>query len=200
MNPQSYEFEELIVNIVSLVFAFVGGCFALWQWRRSLVYKRTEIIQKLIDTVRCDKDVSSIMDMIDWNEGFIYDGKFHISSRLSRMAMTDLSDDDLFVMIDKTLSIFNYICYLKKVLAIKRSDMKFFEYVIRRLVDNQHIANYLYSLHHWTGSLNVKMSFSYVVDYCLRKKYLDKAFEKYSKTGRYQCFLRIGSDYVLRGN
>ncbi len=117
---------------MSLVFAFVGGCFALWQWRRSLVYKRTEIIQKFIDTVRCDKDVSSIMDMTDWNEGFIYDGKFHISSRLSRMAMTDLSDDDLFVMIDKTLSIFNYICYLKKVHAIKRSDMKFFEYVIRR--------------------------------------------------------------------
>ena len=67
MNPQSYEFEELIVNIVSLVFAFVGGCFALWQWRRSLVYKRTEIIQKLIDTVRCDKDVSSIPTLKDFS-------------------------------------------------------------------------------------------------------------------------------------
>ena len=40
-----YEFESLLVNIISVVFVFIGGCFALLQWRKSLVYKRTEMVQ-----------------------------------------------------------------------------------------------------------------------------------------------------------
>lgn len=137
--------------------------------------------------------------MIDWNEDFTYDGKFHVQKGTKRMALKNLSDDDLFKMIDHTLSTFSYVCYLKKERTITIQDMRFFEYEIRRLVDNPHIANYLYSLYHWSKSLEVEMSFSYVINYCISKRYLDKSFKKYSLNVIYTCYLEIGKVYVHSG-
>lgn len=196
-----YEFESLIVDIVSMIFVFAGGCFALWQWRKSLIYKRIEIVQTLIENTRQDKTVSMIMDIIDWNRDFYYDGKFLIQRETSHYDLKKLSDDEFFNKIDHTLSIFSYICYLKFVGTIKNSDMRFFEYEIRRLIDNSHIANYLYSLYHWSKSIEVDMSFSYLVDYGIKKKYIDKSFKVYNSDdenhSKYECYLKI-SDFKLR--
>lgn len=35
-----YEFLTLIIDFISLIFVFIGGFFALFQWRKSLVLKR----------------------------------------------------------------------------------------------------------------------------------------------------------------
>lgn len=193
-----YEFETLLVNIITLIFMFVGGCFALWQWRKGLLYKRTEIVRALIEDVRQDDNVSTIMDIIDWNEDFYYNGKFIINREPPRKNLQDISNDDLFRMIDHTLSIFSYICYLKLVKTVQSKDMCFFEYEIRRLVDNPHISNYLYSLYHWAKGLGVPMSFSYLIDYCLKKKYLDADFKIYSENNsKYKCFLITNAHLLI---
>jgi len=187
-----YEYEALWVSIITVLFAFIGGCFALLQWRKSLVYKRTEIVQALIKSTRESKNVSAVMEIIDWNEGFLYDGKFTFKKNANRTMMNNLSDDELFNVIDHALSIFSYICYLKSVGIIKSTDMRFFEYEIHRIIDNCHISNYLYSLYHWSKKIGVHMSFSYLVDYCLEKKYLNNSFTVYSECNpQYKCFLRI---------
>lgn len=179
-------------SFFSLLFVFIGGCFALLQWRKSLIYKRTEIMQSLIEVTRKDKTISTIMDIIDWNEDFSYNGKFIVAPDSKRDLLNELSGEDLFKMVDYTLSVFSYICYLKAVKTLKKKDMQFFEYEIRRLADNPHISNYLYSLYHWSKRLNVKMSFSYYVKYCLKKKYLDSSFKKLSDDNEYyECFLNI---------
>ena len=190
--PKDYGYETLVVNIITLLFAFVGGCFALYQWNKNTVYKRAEVVKSLIESVRGNPDISTIMDIIDWNEDFTYDGKFSIRTGTERKALMGLSDDDLFRMVDQTLSMFSYICYLKKVRTITKKDMRFFEYELRRLVDNPHIRNYLYSLYHWSKSLGVKTSFSYVIEYGLKNGYLDKSFKKYDPNHViYRCFLRV---------
>lgn len=187
-----YEFETLLVNIASTVFVFIGGCFALLQWRKSLKYKRTEIVQALIKDTRQDKTVSMIMDIIDWNKDFYYNGNFVIQKETVRKDLKELSDDEFFNKIDHTLSIFSYICYLQYVGTIKYNDMRFFEYAIRRLVDNPHIINYLYSLYHWSKKLGVDMSFSYLINYSLRKKYIDKSFKVYDDdNSKYTCYLTV---------
>lgn len=187
-----YEFQTLIVSIITLFFMFCGGCFALWQWRKGLLYKRTEIVRSLIEDVRQDATVSTIIDIIDWNEGFSYNGKFVINKGAARQIFRDISEDELFKMIDHTLSIFSYICYLKLVRTIQKKDMRFFEYGIHRLIDNPHIANYLYSLYHWSEELGVSTSFSYLIEYGLKKKYLDPCFKIYSKVNpKYECFLVV---------
>lgn len=192
-----YGYENLIVNILTLGLAFFGGLFALYQWHKSLVLKRTEIVRSMINSVRENKTIATIMDIIDWNEGFYYDGKFKICSPI-RNTLQNLSNDDLFKMIDETLSVFSYICYLESVHVLVNIDMHFFEYEIRRLADNKHIRNYLYSLYHWSQSLGVNMSFSHLVKYCLAKGYLDKSFLQYdAKHSYYTCFLHISSPHKI---
>ena len=75
--------------------------------------------------------------------------------------------------------------------------MRFFEYELRRLVDNPHIRNYLYSLYHWSKSLGVKTSFLYVIEYGLKKGYLDKSFKRYDRNhAPYKCFLVVEEQTV----
>lgn len=191
-TTKDYEFETLVVSIITLFFAFVGGCFALYQWNKNTTYKRAEVVKSLIESVRGNPNISTVMDIIDWNEDFTYDGKFSIQKGTKIKVLMDLSDDDLFKMIDQTLSMLSYICYLKSVRTITKKDMRFFEYELRRVVDNPHIRNYLYSLYHWSESLGVETSFSYVIEYGLKKGYLDKNFKKYDPHHEtYKCFLLV---------
>lgn len=186
-----YEFLTLIIDFISLIFVFIGGFFALFQWRKSLVLKRIEIIKSLIESTRQDNDVSTIMDIIDWNNNLSYNGKFHIIQNNNNF-LNNISDDDLFKMIDHTLSTFSYICYLKSVNTITRKDVDFFEYEIHRLIDNEHIINYLYSIYHWSNKLNVKTSFIYLIEFCIKKKYIDISFKTYTtNNSKYTCFLDI---------
>ena len=187
-----YELVTFIIDLLTLISIFAGGYFALLQWKKGLLYKRTEIVRSLIEDVRQDENVSTIMDIIDWDEDFFYNGKFIVNKNTERKNLQNIADDDLFKMIDHTLSIFSYICYLRLVKTIEDEDMHFFEYEIHRLVDNQHILNYLYSLYHWSNTLEVSMSFTYLIDYCLKKKYLDADFKIYSENHhQYECFLTV---------
>lgn len=187
-----YGFENLIVSIISLLFVFTGGCFALWQYHKSISYKRIEIVKDLIKNTRENQQISTIMDMVDWNEGFGYNGVFYIDQGTTRKELKTTTNEELFRMIDYTLSVFSYICYLRRMDTITKKEMVFFEYGIRRLVDNIHIRNYLYSLYHWSKSINVNLSFSYLVEYCLKEKLLKDEFKIYSKTGKYCiCYLQI---------
>lgn len=183
-----YECYILIVSVTSLFFVFIGGCFALWQWHKGLVYRRAEIVNSLIKDTRENGDVSLILDIADWDEGFYYDGEFVIDRNTCKSQLKNISDDEFFLKIDYTLSIFSHICYLKKVHAITKRDLACFEYELHRLADNEHICNYLYSIYHWSKDINVKMTFDYLVDYCIEKKYLDKSF-KDEDSETYTCYL-----------
>lgn len=183
------------VDILTLILGAIGGAFALCQWRKSVVYKRGEIVQQLIQTVRDDDDISTIMSIVDWNKEFYYDGSFHRSQDTHGRQNKINTDNELFNKIDKTLSHFSYVCYLRNNRTLKKKDMNVFEYELRRLVDNEHIANYLYSLHHWSAALNVEMSFSYLLKYCQKRKFINGNDIRYPSTV-YTCYLRLPSKYV----
>ena len=165
-------------ELISLVIAIIGGSFALYQWTKSNTYKRGDIVESLIETINDDQDIATIMDICDWNDGFIYNGKFSISKAASRSDLVGMSSEELFKKIDRTLAHFSYICYLKSSKALTKKEMRIFNYKIRRLADNMHIANYLFSLYHWSDSLGVQMSYIYLADYCIKKGYLHKDFKE----------------------
>jgi len=160
-----------VVAFLSFVAVVIGGGFALHQWRIGIKQKRAETVEKLIKSVRDDMDIATIMDIVDWDKGFCYNGEFRLKDEGLRKTMGGISNEELFKMIDRTLAHFSYICYLKNLNLIKSKDMRNFEYEIRRLADNGHIANYLHSLHLWSESLGVSMSFSFLLDYCIVKGY-----------------------------
>ncbi len=188
-----------IVSIVTFFAMIIGGCFALYQWRKGLCQRRSETVHILIKTVRDNEDIASIMDVIDWDKGFSYDGNFHICKDISLNDLKNISDDELSKKIDKTLVHFSYICYLKKLNILTHKDMRHFDYEIRRLADNKHIANYLHTLYHWSTYLGVSMSFSFLLDYCVRKNYLLKEIKEI-KTLNYHNYLEIPETYFEEQN
>jgi hypothetical protein len=103
------------------------------------------------------------MDVIDWDEGILYNGKFSINPDYPKETLKGLDADDLFKKIDKTLAHFSYICYLESNKTLTNEDMYPFEYQLRRLADNRHVSNYLFSLYHWSTYLSVKCSFEYLI-------------------------------------
>lgn len=183
-----------IIGLFTLIFGIIGGGFALYQWRKSNVYKRGESVKELIEKVREDEDIANIMDIIDWDEGFGYNGKFYIKKHNDKVALRFMNDDELFKRMDKTLSHFSYICYLKHHHTLTDDDMKIFEYEIRRLIDNKNVANYLYSLFHWSLSLNVEMSYKYLIDYCTEKEYIRDDF-KNTNSKCYTQYLKLPDNY-----
>ena len=185
----TFSFQDF-TSIFMLLAAVVGGIFALRQWVKRNIYKRGEIVQQLIKILRDDKEIATTMDVIDWSEGFFYNGKICLSRPVNRKCLETLEDDDFFKMIDRTLSHFSYICYLYHQKTLGNKDMKVFDYEIRRLIDNRHIRNYLFSLHHWSKSLNVKTSFWFLIKYSLKKKYLSKDFNDMDSEN-YQLFLNV---------
>lgn len=170
-------------ELVSLVTAVIGGAFALYQWTKSNMYKRGDIVESLIKAINDDPDIATIMDICDWNDGFIYNGKFTISRAASRSDLVGMDSEELFKKIDRTLAHFSYICYLNSKKALTKKEMVIFNYKIKRLAENIHIANYLFSLYHWSDSLGVQMSYIYLAEYCVKKGYLHKDFKE--RTSKY---------------
>lgn len=188
-----------VISIASLFAMVIGGCFALHQWKKGLRQKRAETIEQLIKTVRDNEDIASIMDIIDWDNGFYYDGKFHLYEDTGIANLKDISDEDLFKKIDKTLIHFSYICYLRNQNILSCKDMRHFDYEIQRLADNQHIANYLHSLYHWSAYLGATMSFSFLLNYCINKKYLFREIKR-AKTSKYYNYLEVAEENFNKNN
>ena len=103
-----------LLDVVGWIIAGLGGLFALFQWKKANDYKRADIVQALITKVRDEEDISFVMELIDWSKGLIYNGEFIISEDIKDKRIDNMGKDKLFSMIDKTLSHFSYICYLKK--------------------------------------------------------------------------------------
>lgn len=173
-NVKITDLVSIVISILGFIITATGAFLALAQWKKGNLYKRTEFVQQLILKVRDDDDIATIMASLDWNEGMIYDGRFHVNPNCEYNKLTGLSDDELFRKVDKTLSHFSYICYLWEKGCLKSSDMYHFEYELRRIADNKHTANYLYSLHHWSKSIDSNCSFAYLISYLLKKEFFCK--------------------------
>ena len=188
--------KENIIDLIMIFMGAIGGTFALIQWKKSNDYKRADLVQSMITKLRDDKDISIITDIIDWNEALKYDGRFSIEN-CTREDINQYTSDEIFIKIDKTLSHYSYVCYLYKQGIFKKNDIAIFDYNIKRIVNNEQIANYLYSLFHWSESIDVNCSFEYLIDYSLKRGYLDNNFKIYTDNGigKYKTFLLAMEGY-----
>ena len=109
------------------------------------------------------------MDVCDWNDEIEYDGKNFVKP-IERKDLNQRGNEELFKKVDKALAYSSYFCYLKSQKTLTKEDMIVFDYEIKRLAVKPHIANYLYSLYHWSTSIGVQMSYVYLVDYCIEQK------------------------------
>jgi len=117
-------------GILTLLTVIAGGIFGLMQWNKSNKYRRAEFIDSLVTTIRNDEELSTAVYMFDYDHKW-YTQSFHNNEK------------ELERVLDKTLSYFSYICYLKNNKILSKKDFSFFEYEIKRIAANRSVQAYL---------------------------------------------------------
>ena len=140
-----------ILSIVSLVLVIIGGIFTYYQWRKTVLIKRASYINELTEKIRSDPDIKYIVYLFDYDQDW-YSASFHENKVLE-------------IQVDKTLSYFSYICYLKKQNIISKKEFKFFQYEVERILMNLGVQNYFFNLYHFAAQNNVPFTFVYLLDY-----------------------------------
>ena len=80
------------------------------------------------------------------------------------------------VKMDKTLSYFSYICYLRDRHIISNKEFKFLKYKIERILVNPEVQDYLYNLYHFSKKFNLPLSFHYLFEYGKKHNFFDEEF------------------------
>ncbi len=147
---------------ISLILVVIGGIFAYYQWRRNVSLKRAGYINELIEKLRSDQFIRDTIYLLDYGESW-YSYEFHSSGEME-------------LKMDKTLSYFSYICYLKKQRIISNKEYKFFKYEIERILCNSGIQDYFYNLYHFSKKNGTPFTFQYLFEYGKEHNFFDKDF------------------------
>ena len=169
-----------VLTIISLFFGVTGGVFALYQWHRNIMFKRASYINELTEKIRSDSDIKDTVYLLDYGKTW-YTEQFHQSGELE-------------LKVDKTLSYFSYICYLKRKHLITDSEFSFFEYEIKRILLNFDLKNYFYNLYHFSKKYKVPLTFNYLFEYGRNNRFFEKEFfdpEAYKTSIYYRKFLNF---------
>ena len=140
-----------ILSIISVILVIIGGIFTYYQWRRNVSLKRASYINELTEKIRSDSDIKDVVYLFDYNPKW-YQEQFH-------------GNDILQLKVDKTLSYFSYICYLKKQRIISKKEFKFFQYEVERILMNPGIQDYFFNLYHFAAKFKISFTFVYLLDY-----------------------------------
>lgn len=160
-----------IIGCVTMIVAIIGLIFSCYQWWKKVQLERAERLSKLITLLRNDVRQLSILYKIDYGESW-YDESFHKS--------------ELEGELDRFLSFYEYILYLRMNCIISEKEFRFFEYDINSIVDNHDIQTYLFNLYHFSEPENSpfakssKKQFVYknLLKYAKKRKCIDSSFEK----------------------
>ena len=90
--------------------------------------------------------------------------------------------------VDKTLSYFSYICYLKRQKIISNKEFDFFKYEVERILMNQQVQDYFYNLFHFSNKFGTPFTFKYLFEYGKKRKMFENNFydkNAYHKDARY---------------
>ena len=136
---------------ISLLLVIIGGLFAYHKWRRDIALKKADYINELTDKSRTDPIIRDTLYILDYGKPW-YSIEFHFGSPME-------------VKVDKTLSYFSYICYLRNQRIISDTEFKFFKYKLVKILVNRDVQDYLYNLYHYTKKLNLPLSFQCLVEY-----------------------------------
>lgn len=151
-----------IISIISLILVMAGGIFGYYQWRKSILLGRAEYINELTEKIRTDKYIKDVIYMFDYNYKW-YTEQFHGSGKLE-------------LKVDKTLSYFSYICYLREQKIISDKEFNFFKYEINRILRNSQVQDYFYNLYHFSNKNNTPITFLYLFKYGEKIKILFQIF------------------------
>ena len=152
---------------ISQLIAIIGGVFVFYQWQHNNRLKKADYINELTEKIRTDKMIKKTVYMFGYDKHW-YSKEFH-------------SGGNLEIRVDKTLSYFSYICYLKSRRIITKKELYFFRYELESILGNEEVQDYLYNLYHYSASMGVPMTFKYLFDYGKKEKiFIEEMYDKES--------------------
>lgn len=151
-----------IIATITVFLVIIGGAFTYYQYHQSFLLKRADYINELTEHIRTDSDIKEIVYMFDYSKKW-YNASFHGSGGLENQ-------------VDKTLSYFSYICYLKSRRIIGKREWVFFEYEVERILCNCQVQDYLYNLYHFSNKIGVPITFQCLYEFGKKKRYFSKDF------------------------
>ena len=143
---------SLLTAVLSFIIAFLGFLFSLWRWNTYISLKRTDRVNDLNEKIRTDSEIVEVHYMFEYSEDW-YSSGFHGGGDLERK-------------VDRTLTFYSYLCYLKekKIISEKEFDT-FFQYRITGTLRNLQVQKYLSFLHRYSKTLDVQSPFYYLCKY-----------------------------------
>lgn len=144
------EWLGIIPDWIQVLIAVVAAVFALRQWRESCAVSRAEHLREMLDDFN-DEIVSSgfrtLIDRQDETNIVFYNGGNKFA-------------DGYESVVDRMLWVFSRICYEHDKRIISDEEFAFFEYQIRRTLQNKQIQQYLKDLVRIADVENVCFPFS----------------------------------------
>ena len=166
-----------VIALTALIASFLGGAFALYQWRVSVSIKKAEFIERVSQGLRNNKEILSFIYLIDYDE-FIYDADFHDS------------ENELQMKTEMVLSTLDYLCYLLNRRLISKKEFKSNAYILHRVCENTEIQCYLWNLYHFSRRIENVPPYEYLINYCISNKVFVETF------GSIDCKSFRGRDYL----
>jgi len=93
-------FISLLFGSISSIAIVVSALFAYLEWKRTRFENKVNLVEKIREQLFNDNDVLKVIYLMDYNDLNWYNEIFHYKK-------------DLQMAVDKTLSIIEYVCYLK---------------------------------------------------------------------------------------
>ena len=165
--PDTWTIDNSLSLILIMVMA-IGSIFALIQWNSSIKIRRTEFLDEIINKLWFDENMARTMHIIDNNPNW-YTEDFHKSY------------SDLGYQIDKLLSYFDFICYLRFIKNLSFNEFNVIKYEIDRTCASPSVQSYLWNLYHFSNKIEAGCSFMYIIDYGIKEKIIDKDFKNDNK-------------------
>ena len=147
------------VEILTFLMVLIGIGAGLIQWRRQIKRESAEFLKALLDELWSPDDAAFIYGA-DYAETW-YGPKFHGSEKER--------------IVDRTLSFFAFVCYLRSKNLLDKVGFVYFGYQIERILENVQVKDYLYNIHHFAVRCGSVSPFIHLVQYGFEHGLIDKA-------------------------
>ena len=129
--------DSSITDIIQMVFALIGGMYALFLLRQSNKEKRNQLMVDIYNGFYGDEEIRRILYAVDTGQGV---NEIRFQGKLEREA-------------DKTLRFLDFVGHLIRQKSITKSSVAPFQYEIGRILKNQKVKEYII----WLETIGVNL-------------------------------------------
>ena len=105
------------LTLTSLIFIAFGGGFALWQFSKSTRIKRAEFLNQIIEKLRFDENLKTMMYVVDYNQNWYDADKFH-NRKCTEFKICQYEINRVCASVSTKIYLWNLYHFSKKIIQI----------------------------------------------------------------------------------